>query len=144
MVSRSLVQCLYRKTDKTITKWQAATMVEIPDTFAAIHSVKTDTHVSASNTICDTHTLSACLPYSTAFPTPGGNLKSKSYSGRSREEEVTIYASLQNTQAKWCLTLAWKRGIKHCWNMGSSIWNWERDIVTDRETERVVWKAVKR
>lgn len=104
-------------------------MVEIPDSFAAIHSVKTDTRVWAPNTICDTR--ARCLPVSpcsTASPTPGGHLKSQSYCGRSREEEVT-------SQAKWCLTLAWARGIKGAAETWAAPFGTGRGTKSERQRE---------
>lgn len=53
-------------------------MVQMPGTYPAIHSVKTDKHISTANTICDTHTHTHCLsPTHYSFPYTRGRVKSQ-------------------------------------------------------------------
>ena len=123
--------------------------MEIPDTFPGIHSVKTGPSISAANTICDTHTHTHTLPVSHTLQLAvhqGPCQIAELFQGLTAvwEAQVTIHASPQNSQAKWCVTPAWKRG-KTLMEPGLlHLETRERETQEQKDRERETWKPGKR
>lgn len=88
-------------------QWQ-----KIQATFSAFHSVKTDIYFSAANTLMVTHTntCTSCLMQILQLGLHQGAMSNHSVvPGGSLEGTSRLMCQPQSTQAKWCVTPAWKR-----------------------------------
>lgn len=101
-MSRNLALC--PPFQKKVSEQQATVVVEIPGTFPGIHSVKTGTSITAANAICDTHILPVSHTLQLALH-QGPCQIAELFQGLAAEWEAQV-----TTQAKWCVTPAWKRG----------------------------------
>lgn len=111
---RNLVLCPLSETWKRVIDSQAMTMVEIPDTFSAIHLVKTDTFLLLKPSVTHTHTL----PHATAFPTPWAMSNRRVIPGSHWEAQITYMPGPERSGQMVCRnSLEARKPGQHCLEM---------------------------